>query len=249
MKSGMLFGVVEKINLPVPMVSLSNFSETLIPKSLDPKFMNEFRPISLIGSIYKVITKILQNSLSLVIADLISDVQSAYLPNWNILDAYDSIRWDYLIDVLHSFGFGAKWRSWIRGCLTSSMACILVNGSPTSEFQFHRGLKQGDPLAPYLFILVMESLHLSFTRSIDAGMFTRVMIDSSVIISHLFYADDAVFIGEWSQKNFKVMKAPFKYLGVNVGGNSALVKSWDETINKLRMRLSKWKLKTLSIGG
>nr|GEY77486.1 RNA-directed DNA polymerase, eukaryota [Tanacetum cinerariifolium] len=45
------------------------------------------------------------------------------------------------------------------------------------------------------------------------------------------------------------MKPPFKYLGVNVGGNSALVKSWDETINKLRMRLSKWKLKTLSIGG
>ncbi|GJX85133.1 RNA-directed DNA polymerase, eukaryota [Tanacetum coccineum] len=172
----------------------------LIPKSLEPKFVGDFRPISLIGCVYKVITKILQSRLSLVISDLISDVQTAFLPNRQILDgpfiinellsrchhkkqramifkvdfakAYDSIRWDYLEDVLCSFGFGSKWRSWIRGCLTSSMASILVNGSPTSEFQFHRGLKQGDPLAPYLFILVMESLHLSFSRVIDAGIFT-----------------------------------------------------------------------------
>ncbi|GJZ15227.1 RNA-directed DNA polymerase, eukaryota [Tanacetum coccineum] len=293
----------------------------LIPKSLDPKLVSDFRPISLIGSVYKVITKILQNRLSFVISDLISDVQSAFLPNRQILDgpfilndllarchfkkqsamvfkvdfakAYDSIRWDYLEDVLHSFGFGVKWRSWIKGCLSSSMASILVNGSPTSEFQFHRGLKQGDPLAPYLFILIMESLHLSFSRVIDAGIFTGVRIDASTMISHLFYADDAVFIGEWSQTNIRgimhtlhcfsllsglsinirksnllgvgvpssqvleaanslgcsVMKMPFKYLGINVGGNNSLIKAWDESINKLKTRLSKWKLKTLSIGG
>ncbi|GKB20647.1 RNA-directed DNA polymerase, eukaryota [Tanacetum coccineum] len=132
-----------------------------------------------------------------------------------------------------------------------------VNGSPTSEFQFHCGLKQGDPLALYLFILIMESLHFYFSRVIDAGIFTRVRIDSSLMISHLFYADDAVFIGEWSQDNLKaavslgcsVMKTPFKYLGVMVGGNISLVKAWDDTVGKLKTRLSKWKLKTLSIGG
>ncbi|GJW08783.1 RNA-directed DNA polymerase, eukaryota [Tanacetum coccineum] len=112
------------------------------------------------------------------------------------------------------------------------------------------------------------------------------------MISHLFYADDAVFIGEWSQDNLKgimnmlrcfsllsglsinikkshllkvgipdsivnaaaeslgcsVMKTPFKYLGVMVGGNMLLVKSWDNTVDKFKQRLSKWKLKTLSIG-
>ncbi|GKF75374.1 RNA-directed DNA polymerase, eukaryota, partial [Tanacetum coccineum] len=83
------------------------------------------------------------------------------------------------------------------------MASILVNGSPTTEFQFHRGLKQGDPLAPYLFILVMESLHPSFSRVIEAGLFTGIQVDSSVTLSHFFYADDAIFIGKWNSDNVK----------------------------------------------
>nr|GEV00511.1 RNA-directed DNA polymerase, eukaryota [Tanacetum cinerariifolium] len=115
--------------------------------------------------------------------------------------AYNSIRQDYLDDVLDSFSFGSKWRSWISGSLLSGMTSIIINGSPTSEFQLHLGLKQGDPLAPYLFILVMESLHLSITKATDAGLFKGIKIDSSLMISHLFYADDAVFIGEWSEKN------------------------------------------------
>ncbi|GJX19256.1 RNA-directed DNA polymerase, eukaryota [Tanacetum coccineum] len=294
---------------------------TLIPKILNPKLVSDFRPISLIGSIYKVITKILASRLSNVISDLISNVQTAFLPNRQILDgpfivneiisrckiknkkamifkvdfakAYDSIRWDYLDDVLIAFGFGRKWCSWIQASLRSGKASILVNGSPSSEFHLHRGLKQGDPLAPFLFILIMESFHLSFSRAVEAGIFNGFRIDNSLMISHLFYADDAIFIGEWSNGNLKgilnilscfsmlsgmsinlkksqilgmgisepvvamaakdlgcsVMKIPFLYLGVMVGGNMSLAKAWDSTIEKLSMRLSKWKLKTLSIGG
>ncbi|GJW04814.1 RNA-directed DNA polymerase, eukaryota [Tanacetum coccineum] len=181
------------------------------------------------------------------------------------------VEWDYLDDVLNSFGFGSKWRSWIRGSLISGKASILVNGSPTSEFQFHRGLKQGDPLAPFLFILIMESLHLSFSRAVEAGIFTGIGISYSLTISHLFYADDAVFIGlsinvkksqllgigisdsivSEAAKSLgcSIMKTPFKYLGIPVGGNMSLIKAWDESIVKLKRRLSKWKLKTLSIGG
>ncbi|GJZ92833.1 RNA-directed DNA polymerase, eukaryota [Tanacetum coccineum] len=81
------------------------------------------------------------------------------------------------------------------------MASVLVNGSPTVEFQFFRGLKQGDPLAPYLFILVMESLHLSFSRTVDVGIFKGIQIGKDFTLSNLFYVDDAVFIGEWSDEN------------------------------------------------
>nr|GEX15802.1 hypothetical protein [Tanacetum cinerariifolium] len=237
----------------------------------------------LIGSLYKVVTKILANRLSSVIPGLISDVQTAFLPN----------RWDFLEYVFTAFGFGPKWCLWIRGCLHSGMASVLLNGSLSFEFQFYYGLKQGDPLAPYLFLLVMESLHLSVSKAIEAGIFKGIKIDSTLNLSHIFYADDAVFIGEWSPSNLSgitnilhcfsllfglsinlkksnllgvrvrseyvkdavvslgclTMQTPFKYLGVMVGGSCATSQAWEDTIGKLKARLSNWKLKTLSVGG
>ncbi|GJS61352.1 RNA-directed DNA polymerase, eukaryota [Tanacetum coccineum] len=177
-----------------------NFSFiTLIPKILDAKLVKDFRPICLIGSLYKIISKILANRLVLVLGNLVNEVQSAFFADRQILDgsfilnevyqwckskrkqsfilkidfekAYDSVRWDYVVDVLSKFGFGKRWCEWIHECFRSSRGSVLVNGSPTTEFQFYKGLKQGDPLAPFIFILVMESLHLSFNRVVDAGLF------------------------------------------------------------------------------
>ncbi|GJT02906.1 RNA-directed DNA polymerase, eukaryota [Tanacetum coccineum] len=176
----------------------------LIPKVLDAKHLNDFRPISLIGCQYKIIGKILANQLSLVINDIISLEQSAFIKGRQITDGplilNEIISWcKYRKEQALMF----KWRGWIRGCLTSSKASILVNGSPTDEFLFHRGLRQGDPLSPFLFILVMESLHVSFQRLIDRGLFSLILIgkDNLIPISHLFYADDAMFIGKWSYSN------------------------------------------------
>ncbi|GKA02352.1 RNA-directed DNA polymerase, eukaryota [Tanacetum coccineum] len=115
--------------------------------------------------------------------------------------AYDSIRWDFVDTISKKFGFGDKWCKWIHSCLQSSRGSILINGSPTPEFQFFKGLKQGDPLSPFLFILVMESLHLSFQRVVDAGLFSGIKLDSSMSVSHLFYADNAIFMGQWNQSN------------------------------------------------
>ncbi|GJT44070.1 RNA-directed DNA polymerase, eukaryota [Tanacetum coccineum] len=97
------------------------------------------------------------------------------------------------------------------------MGSVLVNGSPTLEFQFHKGLKQGDPLSPYLCILIMESLHLSFGKILNVGLFKGITIDESLTISHLFYADDAVFIGEWDTSNINIIVKVVKYFYMALG--------------------------------
>nr|GEU56538.1 RNA-directed DNA polymerase, eukaryota [Tanacetum cinerariifolium] len=184
-----------------------------------------------------------------------------------------------------SYVFKGRFCKWIRGTFCFAKASVLVNGSPSNEFQFHCGLRQGDPLAQYLFILVMESLHLSVCRAVEDELFKGIRLHGSVSISHLFYADDAMFIGDWSDANLKgiisilkcfflasglqinihksqvlgvgvprliveraasklgcsIMQNQFRYLGVLVGACMSRKKAWDDTVIKLRSRLSKWK--------
>ncbi|GJV14855.1 RNA-directed DNA polymerase, eukaryota [Tanacetum coccineum] len=163
--------------------------------------------------------------------------------------AYDSVRWDYLLDVLQAFGFGQNWCKWVRGTFSSAMASVLVNGRSSTEFPFHCGLKQVDPLSPYLFILIMESLHMSFFRAINEGLFKGLKINihkSQVLgvgIPRSLVVQAAASIG------CAVMQSQFRYLGVMVGECMSRHKAWTDTVLKLRSRLSNWKVKTLSIGG
>nr|GEX66510.1 RNA-directed DNA polymerase, eukaryota [Tanacetum cinerariifolium] len=205
----------------------------LISKIPDANKVNDFRPISLICSIYKIIAKILANQLVSVLRDIANEVQSAFIAERQILDGsfilnevlqwckikkkrslnfnvdfeklYDSVRWDLLDDVLKKFGFRNKWCDWIQTYLKSSRGSILINGSPTEEFQFRKGLMQGDPLSSFLFILIMESLHLSFQWVVNAGLFMGIKLSYLVNLSHMFYADDAVFVGQWSDSNINTL--------------------------------------------
>nr|GEZ04378.1 RNA-directed DNA polymerase, eukaryota [Tanacetum cinerariifolium] len=224
----------------IPMGSNASFI-ALIPEVTDAKFVTDFKPITLIGCVYKVVMKILANRLAMVITDL----KQAMIFKVDFAKAYDSVRWDYLLDVLHAFGFGPNWCKWIRGMFSSFIASVLVNGNPSSEFPFFCGLKQGDPLAPYLFILIMESLHIFFSRATSAGL--KINIQKNQILGvgvHRNHVNQtALLIG------YTVMQTPFRYLGVMVGGCMARKSSWSDIVHKSHHRLSKWKVKTLSIGG
>ncbi|MCI42483.1 LINE-1 reverse transcriptase like, partial [Trifolium medium] len=69
--------------------------------------------------------------------------------------------------MLQRFGFGRKWRSWMRACVCAGNMSVLVNGSPTDEIWIKRGLKQGDPIAPLLFLLVAEGLGALMRKAVE----------------------------------------------------------------------------------
>ena len=103
---------------------------------------------------------------------------------------------------MEKLGFGIKWRSWIKGCLLNARASVLVNGSPTKEFEISRGLRQGDPLSPFLFILAMEGIHAFICKAVNMGIYKGISIgNDNLRILHLIYVDDVIFTGEWSLTN------------------------------------------------
>ena len=203
---------------------------TLVPKVEDPLVISDFRPISLIGSQYKIIAKILANRLSRVISLVVGEVQMAYIKDHQIINgplmineiiawakkykkclmflkvdfekAFDSLSWDFLFSILEQMGFSYKWRLWIRSCLKSGFASVLVNGSPTKEFKIERGLRQGDPLSPFLFILAVEALNVALLEASNNNIFKGIKVGKDLVhVSHLQFADDALILGEWSRSN------------------------------------------------
>ncbi|GJV06109.1 RNA-directed DNA polymerase, eukaryota [Tanacetum coccineum] len=241
----------------------------LIPKTQEAKMVKDFRHISLIGSMYKIITKILANPLSLIISELLSDVQSAFVSNQQILDG------PFILNELLSW------------CKHKNTKALIF------KIDFEKAFDSGDPLSPFLFILIMGSLHLFFNNVMKAGLYNGIYIDDSLSLSHLFYADDVIFVGKWNLSNLSTivnvlnlfylatslkinlhksklmgigiphdvvasaarsigcstLHTYFNYLRVKVRGIMSRLSSWDDVVAKLSSRLSKWKLKTLSIGG
>ena len=154
----------------------------LILKVQSLTVISDFRPICLVGSLYKIVSKLLANRLKLVMPEIIGDSQSAFIGGRQILDsvlianetvdwarkkkqklyvlqldfakAYDCVQWSFLDYLMVRIGFGVKWKSWIKGCIQVVPLSILINGSPTCQFNINRGLRQGCPLSPFLFNIV-----------------------------------------------------------------------------------------------
>jgi len=89
-------------------------------------------------------------------------------------------------------GFGAKWRVWISSCLSTSQVSVLVNGSPSPEFKVRRGIRQGDPLSPFLFNIAAEGLSILFQRATTSNIFRGIDFNSNNFLSHLQYIDDTL---------------------------------------------------------
>ena len=118
----------------------------------------------------------------------------------DIEKAYDSISWEFLYKVLDKMGFGSRWLSWMKWCISTASFSVLINGSPAGFFQSSRGLRQGDPLSPYLFVIGMEALSCLINRAVDGNYLSGIRVANGggedLSISHLLYADDTLIFCE-----------------------------------------------------
>ncbi|XP_058725811.1 uncharacterized protein LOC131597115 [Vicia villosa] len=241
--------------------SITSSFLALIPKNNNPQNLGEYRPICLVGSIYKIISKILAARLKEVIDTLVSNNQTAFVPGRNKMDgvllvnelldwmkkkkrgsillkvdfekAYDSVSWQYLKEMMMRMGFGERWMKWMDSCIFKSHISVLVNGSATKEFKVNKGLRQGDPLSPFLFVLAMEGLTTLVRKSIEVGDFKPFKYGEEDYADILQFADDTIILGKsscdnlWSLKvllrgfelvsGLKINFAKSNIIGVNVG--------------------------------
>jgi hypothetical protein len=239
--------------------SLNATFVSLIPKKHGADHLEDFRPSSLVGGMYKIIAKLLANRLSAVLGKIVSPTQNAFVKGRQILDsvlivnecldcriksntpgvickldlerAYDHVNWAFLLYLLRRCGFPKKWRQWIYFCISSVRFSILVNGSPCGFFKSSRGIRQGDPLSPMLFVIVMEVLSRMIDKAIGAGMLFGFAVNRNVndplLISHLLFADDTLIFYEADSDHIAHLR-------------SILV--WFEATSGLRVNLGKSEL-------
>ena len=210
----------------------------LVPKGRTIEDLKDLRPISLVGSLYKILSKVLANIIKRVMSLIISQSQNAFVEGRQILDAvlianeavdsilrgkekgilckldiekaYDHIRWDFLLQMLERMGFGSKWIRWINWCISTASFSVMINGSPSGFFRSSRGLRQRDPLSPYLFVIGMEALSCLLKRAVEGNFISRCRFGGrdggEIIISHLLYADDTIIFCEANSEQLMYLR-------------------------------------------
>ena len=199
--------------------------------------MSDFRPISCCFVFYKCISKILVGRIRNFLGTIVSENQSAFIPGRSIVDnillsqelvrgyhlnrgfprcalkvdiqkAYDTVNWQFLQVILVQFGFHPIMISWIMKCVTTPSFMVSINGEFHGYFEGKRGLRQGCPLSPYLFTLVMEVFDLMLQRNISkSARFKYHWRCMEQKLTHLCFADDLMIFCYGNKSSIKVIKS------------------------------------------
>ncbi|XP_038992144.1 uncharacterized protein LOC120115525 [Hibiscus syriacus] len=190
-----------------------------VPKTPNAGMAKDFRPISCCSVVYKTITGIIVARLACFFPGMILPNQSAFIKGRSIVDntllaqeivrgyshsslsprctlkidlrkAFDSVSWDFLMNVLTSLGLPGRFRDWITACVIGARYYVAFNGSLVGFFKGKRGIRQGDPLSPYLFVLIMNVLSHLLNVAAKEGLTRFHPKCKRVPLTHLSFADD-----------------------------------------------------------
>jgi hypothetical protein len=123
-----------------------------------------------------------------------------------MMKAYDRVDWGFLRLVLLQVGLSLEATDWIMGCVSSANYVVLINGSPTSFFNNSRGLRQGFPLSPLLFLLVVEGLSRSILKKVEERKIEGVLVEKGIRITHLLFVDDVLLFGNGTLTEWETFK-------------------------------------------
>ncbi|XP_057770942.1 uncharacterized protein LOC130990730 [Salvia miltiorrhiza] len=227
----------------------------LIPKKDSVDTVADLRPIVLSNFLFKIISKILASRLGVVAASHVSDNQFGFISGRNIHDcimlssegfncmkrtdrgrnmackvdirkAFDTIRWDFILQVLRANHYHEKFIYWISIIFSSARLSILYNGQLRGYFACSRGVRQGDPLSPILFGIAEDILSRLFSSCVDSGHLEPMRYSRTFQFpTHLFYADDVMIFCKATVRNARKIHQIFSYYDSLSGQQCSLEKS------------------------
>jgi hypothetical protein len=207
---------------------------TLIPKISSPVSVLDFRPIACCNVIYKCITKLLCSRLRLVLPSLVSLNQTGFIEGRQIIHniciiqdivakyrrknapkscllkvdirkAYDSVSWEFLDDMLKALNFPDHFRKLVMTCVTTPSFSLCIDGSLDGFFKGKKGLRQGDPMSPLLFVLCMESLSRLLHTLAGSKKFRFHSRCRALKLNHLVFADDLIMFCQGDKESIMLM--------------------------------------------
>jgi hypothetical protein len=223
-----------------------------LPKKEGAESIHDFRPISLIHDVAKIIMKILALRLTPLSGQLISNCQSAFINKrsihdnflyvrnltrkfhrnktlalflkLDILKSFHLVRWDYVVTLMEHRVFPTRWISWITTLLSSSTSTVMLNGGPLQPIQHGRGLRQGDPFSPLLFILAIDPLNRLLQIATDRGLLSPLN-GRTARFRISMYADDAVIFLRSTTNNINNLRDILVNFGLVTGLQTNLQKT------------------------